>query len=56
MSMSALGQKRTFRIALAMSALPPKADIHCDGRNVRFGPEADIPIRDSSTVGLGLPG
>src|SRR5262249_30530602 len=25
--MSALGQKRTFRIALAMSALPPKADI-----------------------------
>jgi hypothetical protein len=30
--MSALGQK---------SALPPKADIHCDGRNVRFGPEAE---------------
>jgi hypothetical protein len=25
--MSALGQKRTFRSAIAMSALPPKADI-----------------------------
>jgi hypothetical protein len=25
--MSALGQKQTFRIALAMSALPPKADM-----------------------------
>jgi hypothetical protein len=24
-----------------MSALPPKADIHCGNRNVRFGPEAD---------------
>ena len=25
--MSALGQKRTFRSAIGMSALPPKADI-----------------------------
>jgi hypothetical protein len=25
--MSALGQKRTFRIAIIMSALPPKMDI-----------------------------
>jgi hypothetical protein len=25
-----------------MSALPPKADIHCDSRNVSFGPLADI--------------
>ena len=25
--MSALGQKQTFRSAIAMSALPPKADI-----------------------------
>jgi len=25
--MSALGHKRTFRSAIAMSALPPKADI-----------------------------
>jgi hypothetical protein len=27
-----------------MSALPPKADIHCGSRNVRFGPKADIAI------------
>jgi len=26
-SMSALGQKQTFRSAIVMSALPPKADI-----------------------------
>jgi hypothetical protein len=26
-AMSALGQKQTFRSAIAMSALPPKADI-----------------------------
>ena len=25
--MSALGQKQTFRIAIGMSVLPPKADI-----------------------------
>jgi hypothetical protein len=24
-----------------MSPLPPKADIHCGTRNVRFGPETD---------------
>src|SRR6476660_6261410 len=33
--MSALGHKRTFRIALAMSALSPKADIRQRGWNVR---------------------
>ena len=40
--MSALGHKRTFRSAIAMSALPPKADIteHCG--HVRFVPKADI--------------
>jgi len=27
--MSALGQKRTFRSAIALCALPPKADIRC---------------------------
>ena len=27
--MSALGHKRTLRIAIGMSALPPKADIPC---------------------------
>jgi hypothetical protein len=40
--MSALGQKRTFRSAIGMSALPPKADM-CDAtRDVRYGPRADI--------------
>jgi hypothetical protein len=39
--MSALGHKRTFRDAGAMSALPPKADIRRLGRNVRFVPIAD---------------
>jgi hypothetical protein len=41
-SMSALGQKQTSRSEIAMSALPPKADIaECD-RHVRFVPKADI--------------
>jgi hypothetical protein len=25
-----------------MSAIPPKADIHCDGRIVRFGPITEV--------------
>jgi hypothetical protein len=40
--MSALGQKQTFRSAIAMSALPPKADMCSATRHVRFVPEADI--------------
>jgi len=40
--MSALGQKRTFSEVCVMSALPPKADIHCGSRNVCFVPKADI--------------
>ena len=40
--MSALGHKRTFRSAIAMSALPPKADICSATRDVRFVPKADI--------------
>ena len=39
--MSALGQKRTWRVEFAMSALPPKADIGTQPRNVRFVPKAD---------------
>jgi hypothetical protein len=40
--MSALGQKQTSRSEIAMSALPPKADIaECD-LDVRFVPEEDI--------------
>jgi hypothetical protein len=40
--MSALGQKRTLRLVRLMSALPPKADIGTQPRNVRFVPKADI--------------
>jgi hypothetical protein len=40
--MSALGQKRTSRRLRLMSALPPKADIGTQSRNVRFVPKADI--------------
>ena len=47
--MSALGHKRTFRSAIAMSALPPKADILL-GRYVRFGPKAEAEV--SSDQGL----
>jgi Bacterial extracellular solute-binding protein len=43
--MSALGQQRTFRDVRVVSALPPKADIHCGNRNVCFGPEADIRLQ-----------
>jgi hypothetical protein len=40
--MSALGQKQTFALQKAMSALPPKADICSALAHVRFGPIADI--------------
>jgi hypothetical protein len=40
--MSALGHKRTFRSAIVMSALPPKADIRSATAQVCFGPIADI--------------
>src|SRR4029077_13668366 len=40
--MSALGHKRTFCDAGAMSALPPKADICSAIGDVRFVPIADI--------------
>jgi hypothetical protein len=40
--MSALGQKQTSPITVAMSALRPKADIAEHGRQVRFVPKADI--------------
>jgi hypothetical protein len=39
--MSALGQQRTCRPDIAMSALPPKADIERQTPHVCFGPEAD---------------
>ena len=40
--MSALGQKRTSEHVQSMSALPPKADVDHDGRDVRFVPEAEV--------------
>ena len=39
--MSAMGQKQTSRSDIAMSALPPKADIVLHGGKVRFVPKAD---------------
>jgi len=40
--MSALGQKRTYAVQKAMSALPPKADMCNAARHVRQGPIAVI--------------
>jgi hypothetical protein len=40
--MSALGQKQTFGPFIAMSALPPIADIPQRRLDVRFVPKADI--------------
>jgi hypothetical protein len=37
-----MGQKQTSRFEIAMSALPPKADIAGRQLNVRFVPKADI--------------
>ena len=44
--MSALGQKQTCAVQEGMSALPPKADMCGATRDVRFVPEADIPLVD----------
>ena len=46
--MSALGHKRTFRAAMAMSALPPKADMCGATRDVRLVPIADILLVQTS--------
>jgi hypothetical protein len=40
--MSALGQKPTYALQQAMSALPPKADMCGATWDVRYGPIADI--------------
>ena len=47
--MSALGQKQTSRLVRAMSALPPKADIETQPRDVRFVPKADTPLLGSTS-------
>jgi hypothetical protein len=46
--MSALGQKQTFRPFIAMSALPPKADIAGQPLDVRFVPKADMGLSAAS--------
>jgi hypothetical protein len=46
--MSALGQKRTFAMQKAVSALPLKADMCAALAYVRFGPKADIRYRRPS--------
>jgi hypothetical protein len=48
--MSALGQKRTWAVQNAMSALPPKADTCGAKSDVRFVPIADIVCCRSSDV------
>src|SRR5262249_18383141 len=40
--MCALGQKQTFAVQEAMSALPPKADMCGAKADVRYGPKADM--------------
>jgi hypothetical protein len=47
--MSALGQKPTFKVVFAMSALPPKAGIAQHDGNVRFVPKVDIVLLYSTT-------
>jgi hypothetical protein len=46
-----MGQKRTWRDQIAMSALPPKADIPRRRPNVRFGPNSDF-LRRSNFAAL----
>ena len=48
--MSALGQKRTLANVRVMSALPPKADMDQQGRDVRFVPKADIMHRSENPL------
>ena len=55
-AMSALGQKQTWQRIFLMSALPPKADIGTQSRNVRFVPKSDISLRlFNHFIRLGLP-
>ena len=53
--MSVLGQKQTLGHLRLMSALPPKADIGTQPRDVRFVPKADI-ARNQSGFGNGTRG
>src|SRR6516165_2068662 len=48
--MSALGQKRTSHQVRSTSALPPKADIGTQSRNVRFVPKAAVSNRSKKAL------
>jgi hypothetical protein len=48
--MSLQGHKRTYRGQIAMSALPPKADIRPRDQDVCFGSKADIEARQSMSA------
>jgi hypothetical protein len=52
--MSLMGQKRTLTHFLAMSALPPKADIACGRLDVRFVPKAEVAVIGETVVLLRL--
>jgi hypothetical protein len=54
--MSALGQKQTFWPFIAMSALPPKADIAEHHRHVCFVPKADVTYSITSSANEIRPG
>jgi hypothetical protein len=43
-NLSGVGQKQTWRHQIAMSALPPIADIPRRNPNVRFGPITDLAL------------
>jgi hypothetical protein len=51
--MSALGQKQTYALQKAMSALLPKADMCSALAHVCFGPKADIKSLPDHIAGAG---
>jgi hypothetical protein len=50
----ALGQKQTYAVQKATSALPPKADMRSALADVRFGPRADMPKAALALIELRL--
>jgi hypothetical protein len=51
------GHKRTWRLQIAMSALPPIADIPRRYLDVRYGPQADMRLsllHDQNAAGFGV--
>ena len=52
--MSALGHKRTFRIAITTSALPPKADIGTCQLNVRSYPKSGHGVAPSEQMSFAI--